>query len=174
MSQFSWSWKFQSRLDFLLVGPNSYTNYKYVSLDVHGLYNIISKTLFTFHLNLLICYPIAARSSKCGRDCQHFWNLHLTLLLTEWEWSVSSSKWFVSHYIIANMLVVIHIVISIITICTIFTRSPDGNGRSARVAGVDLCVVNLTITDGQRIDMSLFSMWPCLEKYFRQTRWKPF
>jgi len=54
------------------------------------------------------------------------------------------------------MLVVIHIAISIITICTIFTRSPDGNGRSARVAGVDLRVVNLTITDGRRIDMSFY------------------
>ena len=54
------------------------------------------------------------------------------------------------------MLGVIHIVISIITICTIFTRSPDGNRRSARVAGVDLLVVNLTITDGRRIDMSFY------------------
>ena len=54
------------------------------------------------------------------------------------------------------MLGVIHIVISIITICTIITRSPDGNRRSARVAGVDLLVVNLTITDGRRIDMSFY------------------
>jgi len=54
------------------------------------------------------------------------------------------------------MLSVIHIVISIITIYTIFTRSPDGNRHSARVAGVDLHVVNLTITDDQRIDMSLY------------------
>ena len=49
-------------LDFLLVGPNSYTNYKYVSLNVHGPYNIIAKTLFTFHLKILLimfCYLFA-------------------------------------------------------------------------------------------------------------------
>ena len=43
-----------------------------------------------------------------------------------------------------------------IMICTIFTRSPDGNRLAARVAGVDVLVVNLTTTDSGRIEMSFY------------------
>ena len=55
-------------LDFLLVGPNSYTNYKYVSLNVHGPYNIIAKTLFyiSFELRLFAILKRPDRQSVEG------------------------------------------------------------------------------------------------------------